>query len=151
MDHLAELARPGGGTAYPVDANATGFRLPASGCGAQPPRTTRWTSATAKLHRCRGNSFGIDTQLYELLTTAGPEVTAYKGHINVMTPRPACAGLPGPRQHLQRHRPPRLTPGPVNTTGFDGIRGPGHPPGDHSKEQPGFGASSENGEPWGRT
>lgn len=87
VDHLAELARPGGGVVYLVDVDATGFRLRGAP-GAYDEMDERYR----ELHRRRGNDLAVGTRLDELLTSAGLDVIAYEGHINVMTPPPGMRG-----------------------------------------------------------
>ncbi|MDX3585057.1 methyltransferase domain-containing protein [Streptomyces europaeiscabiei] len=86
VDHLAELARPGG-TVYLVDIDATGFRLRGA-----PAAYDEMSERYHELHRRRGNDLAVGTRLDELLTAAGLEVIAYEGHINVMTPPPGMRG-----------------------------------------------------------
>ncbi|WP_246204173.1 hypothetical protein [Streptomyces tailanensis] len=72
---------------YLVDVDATGFRLRGA-----PAAYDEMDERYRELHRRRGNDLGIGLRLDELLTTAGLEVTAYEGHINVMTPPPGMRG-----------------------------------------------------------
>ncbi|MFF6783370.1 methyltransferase domain-containing protein [Streptomyces sp. NPDC012510] len=86
VNHLAELARPGGAV-YLVDVDATGFRLRGA-----PAAYDEMDERYRELHGRRGNDLGIGTRLDLLLTAAGLEVTAYEGHINVVTPPPGMRG-----------------------------------------------------------
>ncbi|WP_200308477.1 methyltransferase domain-containing protein [Streptomyces adelaidensis] len=87
VDHLAELARPGGGAVYLVDVDVTGFRLRGA-----PATYEEMDERYRELHRRRGNDLSIGIRLDELLTAAGLEVTAHEGHIDVMTPPPGMRG-----------------------------------------------------------
>ncbi|MFF5361742.1 methyltransferase domain-containing protein [Streptomyces scabiei] len=87
VDHLAELARPGGGTVYLVDIDATAFRLRGA-----PAAYEEMSERYLALHRRQGNDLAVGTRLDELLTAAGLEVGVYEGHINVMTPPPGMRG-----------------------------------------------------------
>jgi SAM-dependent methyltransferase len=87
VNHLADLARPGGGTVYLVDIDATAFRLRGA-----PAAYEEMTERYHALHRRQGNDLAVGTRLDELLTAAGLEVSAYEGHINVMTPPPGMRG-----------------------------------------------------------
>ncbi|WP_060886728.1 hypothetical protein, partial [Streptomyces caniscabiei] len=87
VDHLATLARPGGGAVYLVDVDATGFRLRGA-----PAAYEEMDERYRELHRRRGNDLAVGTRLDELLASAGLDVIAYEGHINVMTPPPGMRG-----------------------------------------------------------
>lgn len=87
VNHLAELARPGGGAVYLVDIDATGFRLRGA-----PAAYDEMSERYHELHRRRGNDLAVGTRLDELLTAVSLEVVAYEGHINVMTPPPGMRG-----------------------------------------------------------
>ncbi|MFE7766024.1 class I SAM-dependent methyltransferase [Streptomyces sp. NPDC057438] len=87
VDHLAGLARPDGGTVYLVDIDATAFRLRGA-----PAAYEEMSERYLALHRRRGNDLTVGTRLDELLTAAGLEVSAYEGHIDVMTPPPGMRG-----------------------------------------------------------
>ena len=87
VNHLADLARPGGGTVYLVDIDATAFRLRGA-----PAAYEEMTERYHALHRRQGDDLAVGTRLDELLTAAGLEVSAYEGHINVMTPPPGMRG-----------------------------------------------------------
>ncbi|MGW1674967.1 class I SAM-dependent methyltransferase [Streptomyces sp. NPDC002324] len=87
VDHLADLARPGGGTVYLVDIDATAFRLRGA-----PPAYEEMSERYHELHRRQGDDLAVGTRLDELLTAAGLEVSAYEGHINVLTPPPGMRG-----------------------------------------------------------
>ncbi|WP_217184800.1 methyltransferase domain-containing protein [Streptomyces sp. AC495_CC817] len=87
VDHLAELARPGVGMVYLVDVDATGFRLRGA-----PAAYDEMHERYRELHRRRGNDLAVGTRLDELLASAGLDVIAYEGHINVMTPPPGMRG-----------------------------------------------------------
>ncbi|MDX2602427.1 methyltransferase domain-containing protein [Streptomyces caniscabiei] len=87
VDHLAALARPGGGAVYLVDVDATGFRLRGA-----PAAYEEMDERYRELHRRRGNDLAVGTRLDELLSSAGLDVIAYEGHINVMTPPPGMRG-----------------------------------------------------------
>ncbi|MFJ7073456.1 class I SAM-dependent methyltransferase [Streptomyces sp. NPDC098781] len=87
VDHLAELAKPGGGTVYLADVDMSSFRLRGA-----PAVYDEMDERYREMHRRRGNDLTIGTRLDELLTAAGLEVVAYEGHINVMAPPPGMRG-----------------------------------------------------------
>ncbi|MFC4498091.1 MULTISPECIES: class I SAM-dependent methyltransferase [Streptomyces] len=87
VDHLATLARPGGGTVYLADIDANSFRLRGA-----PAAYDEMDDRYRELHRRLGNDLTVGTRLDELLTAAGLEVVAFEGHINVLTPPPGMRG-----------------------------------------------------------
>ncbi|GGK85086.1 methyltransferase domain-containing protein [Streptomyces flaveus] len=87
VDHLATLARPGGGAVYLDDIDADSFRLRGA-----PAAYEEMDERYRELHRRRGNDLTIGTRLDELLTSAGLELVAFEGHIDVITP----PGMRGP-------------------------------------------------------
>ncbi|MFC4463024.1 class I SAM-dependent methyltransferase [Streptomyces xiangluensis] len=87
VDHLATLARPGGGAVYLDDIDAGSFRLRGA-----PAAYEEMDERYRELHRRRGNDLTIGTRLDELLTAAGLELVAFEGHINVITPPPGMRG-----------------------------------------------------------
>ena len=88
VDHLATLAKPGGGTVYLVDLDASAFRVRATGDPAFEELNERYQD----MHRQRGNDLTIGTCLDELLTAAGLELVGFEGHVNVLTPPPGMRG-----------------------------------------------------------
>ncbi|MGP4007513.1 class I SAM-dependent methyltransferase [Streptomyces sp. 4N124] len=87
VDHLAALARPGGGAVYLVDID-----LSSSGLRNAPPEFDEMDDRYRELHRRRGNDLTVGTGLDELLTAAGLEVVTFEGHINVFAPPPGMRG-----------------------------------------------------------
>ncbi|WP_328766514.1 class I SAM-dependent methyltransferase [Streptomyces sp. NBC_00286] len=87
VDHLATLAKPGGGAVYLVDVDADSFRLRGA-----PEAYEEMDERYRELHRRRGNDLTVGTRLDELLTAAGLELVAFEGHINVITPPPGMRG-----------------------------------------------------------
>ncbi|TQE29005.1 class I SAM-dependent methyltransferase [Streptomyces ipomoeae] len=87
VDHLAQLARPGGGTVYLVDIDAGSFRLRGG-----PAEYDEMDDRYRELHRRRGNDLTVGIRLDELLTAAGLEVIAFEGYVNVLTPPPGMRG-----------------------------------------------------------
>ncbi|MXM64365.1 methyltransferase domain-containing protein [Streptomyces sp. HUCO-GS316] len=87
VDHLATLARPGGGTVFLADIDASSFRLRGA-----PPEFDELDERYREMHRRRGNDLTVGTRLDELLTAAGLEIVAFEGHINVITPPPGMRG-----------------------------------------------------------
>ncbi|MFJ8086472.1 class I SAM-dependent methyltransferase [Streptomyces sp. NPDC096205] len=87
VDHLATLARPGGGAVYLVDVDMRDFRVRGA-----PEVLLDLEDRYRELHRRRGNDLTVGSRLDELLTAAGLEVAAYEGHIEVVTPPPGMRG-----------------------------------------------------------
>ncbi|MGI5192621.1 methyltransferase domain-containing protein [Streptomyces sp. CA-288835] len=87
VDHLATLAKPGGGAVYLVDIDADSFRLRGA-----PEAYDEMDERYRELHRRRGNDLTVGTRLDELLTAAGLELVAFEGHISVITPPPGMRG-----------------------------------------------------------
>ncbi|MFI9150126.1 class I SAM-dependent methyltransferase [Streptomyces sp. NPDC053367] len=87
VDHLASLARPGGGCVYLVDVDMRCFRLRGA-----PDALVDLQDRYAELHRRRGNDLAVGSRLDQLLTAAGLEVAAYEGHIEVVVPPPGMRG-----------------------------------------------------------
>ncbi|CAL9349511.1 methyltransferase domain-containing protein [Streptomyces sp. enrichment culture] len=88
VDHLATLARPGGGAVYLVDIDVRCFRLRGA-----PAELQELEERYRELHRRRGNDLCVGSRLDELLVAAGLEVAAFEGHIEVVTPP---SGMRGP-------------------------------------------------------
>ncbi|MFJ9540308.1 class I SAM-dependent methyltransferase [Streptomyces sp. NPDC101225] len=87
VDHLATLARPGGGTVYLVDID-----IGSSGMRNAPPVFDEMHELYGELHRRRGDDLSIGTRLDELLVAAGLDVAVFEGHIDVVTPPPGMRG-----------------------------------------------------------
>jgi SAM-dependent methyltransferase len=87
VDHLAALARPGGGSVYLADIDAGSSRLRGG-----PPEFDEMDDRYHELHRRRGNDLAVGTRLDELLTAAGLDLVAFEGHISVFTPPPGMRG-----------------------------------------------------------
>lgn len=87
VDHLATLARPGGGAVYLDDIDADSFRLRGA-----PEAYEEMDERYRELRRRRGNDLSIGTRLDELLTAAGLELVAFEGYINVITLAPGMRG-----------------------------------------------------------
>ncbi|MET9734415.1 methyltransferase domain-containing protein [Streptomyces sp. NPDC006458] len=87
VDHLASLARPGGGAVYLVDIDVRNFRLRGA-----PEVLLELEDSYRALHRRRGNDLSVGGRLDELLVAAGLEVTAFEGHIEVVAPPPGMRG-----------------------------------------------------------
>jgi SAM-dependent methyltransferase len=90
VDHLATLARPGGGAVYLVDVDMRCFRL--RGAAESVRDLEDLDSRYRELHRRRGNDLSVGSRLDELLVAAGLEVAAFEGHIEVVTPPPGMRG-----------------------------------------------------------
>lgn len=89
VDHLAGLARPGGGTVYLTDIYFQAFRFR----GDQDPALADLTDRYRELHRRRGDDLDVGARLDELLRASGLDLVHYQGRIDVVTPPP---GLRGP-------------------------------------------------------
>jgi SAM-dependent methyltransferase len=87
VDHLATLARPGGGTVYLVDID-----ISSSGLRNAPPAFDEMHELYGELHRRRGDDLNIGARLDEVLVAAGLDVVAFEGHIDVVTPPPGMRG-----------------------------------------------------------
>ncbi|MFE7174391.1 class I SAM-dependent methyltransferase [Streptomyces sp. NPDC057616] len=87
VDHLATLARPGGGTVYLVDVD-----ISSSGLRNAPPAFDEMHELYGELHRRRGDDLNIGTRLDELLVAAGLDLVVFEGHIDVVTPPPGMRG-----------------------------------------------------------
>lgn len=88
VNHLAMLARPGGGAVYLVDIDTSFFRMR----GAVDPALHELSDRYGELHRLRGNDLTIGNRLDELLTVAGLEVVVFQGHIDVVQLTPDLRG-----------------------------------------------------------
>ncbi|WP_128377013.1 methyltransferase domain-containing protein [Streptomyces cavernae] len=87
VDHLAELAKPGGAV-YLADIDADSSRVR----GTTDPVFQEMEDRYRELHRLRGNDLTVGTRLDELLTTAGLDVVAFQGHIDIVKPPPGMRG-----------------------------------------------------------
>ncbi|TPQ16180.1 class I SAM-dependent methyltransferase [Streptomyces sporangiiformans] len=87
VDHLAGLAKPGGAV-YLADIDADSSRMR----GVGDPAFQEMEDCYRELHRLRGNDLTVGTRLDELLTTAGLEVVAFQGHIDIVKPPPGMRG-----------------------------------------------------------
>ncbi|MBO3745590.1 methyltransferase domain-containing protein [Streptosporangiaceae bacterium NEAU-GS5] len=74
VDHLATLARPGGGAVYLLDIDGAGLRI-------RPgmPEFEELDEAYRELHRRRGNDLQVGLRLEELLVAAGLEPVLFRG------------------------------------------------------------------------
>ncbi len=84
VDHLATLVRPGG-SVYLADIDSTAIR-------ARPPENAAVlfdiAARYARFHAGLGNDLSVGLRLGELLEAAGLEQIDYRGHYQVIRPRP---------------------------------------------------------------
>jgi SAM-dependent methyltransferase len=80
VDHLAALVRPGAHV-YLVDVDASMFRVRPS-----DPDVESLDETYRAFHAGRGNDLEVGLRLSRVLTTAGLEVTAYRGWIQILVP-----------------------------------------------------------------
>lgn len=80
VDHLAALVRPGGHL-YLLDVDASMFRVRPS-----DPDVESLDETYRAFHAARGNDLEVGLRLSRVLTTAGLEVTAYRGWIQILVP-----------------------------------------------------------------
>jgi SAM-dependent methyltransferase len=80
VDHLAALVRPGGHL-YLVDVDVSMIRVRPS-----DPDVESLSERYRAFHAARGNDLEVGLRLSRLLTTAGLEVTAYRGWIQILVP-----------------------------------------------------------------
>lgn len=88
VDHLATLARPGGGSVFLADISASASRLR----GFSDPAVNELTERYEELHRRRGNDLDVGARLDELLAAAGLELVHFQGRIDVVAPPPGVRG-----------------------------------------------------------
>lgn len=78
VDHLATLARPGGGM-YLVDVDLTAVRILDA-----DPDLAGLDATYARFHRNRGNDLAIGLRLGRLLQTAGLQVVSFEGRYGII-------------------------------------------------------------------